>query len=209
MALYIKPFSFSCCTFVLKLNINQKHKIMEKLREVIIEITTNNSKEQVWDLLFNRFGEVNVFNPIIEGSHHTTGTPGEVGCERQCDIDSKNSVHEKIVAARGNDSFDIDIIKGGLPMMKTMKGTFDLEAIDAERTLVQFTMRFNTKPAFMSLLMKGMMGKMLFKMLVGMKYHLETGNLVTKENIKEIMKDYKQLGNNAAFSDNLEVAYAS
>lgn len=181
---------------------------MENLREVIVDITTNNSKEQVWDLLFNRFGEVNLFNPIIDGSHHTTGTPGEVGCERQCDIDSKNSVQERIVAARGNDSFDIDIIKGGLPMMKTMKGTFDLEAIHTERTRVQITMRFNTKPAFMALLMKGMMGKMLFKMLVGLKYHLETGNLVTKENIKEIMKEYKRLNDNAAFSDNLEVEFA-
>ena len=181
---------------------------MENLKEVIIDITTNTSKEQVWDLLFNRFGEVNVFNPLIEGSHHTEGVQGEVGCERYCALDARNSVHEKIVAARGNDSFDIEIIKGGLPMMKTMKGTFDLKALGSNSTRVTFTIRFNTRPAIMAIFMKGMMRRMLHKMLVGMKYHLETGTLVTKENIKEIMKDYKRLNNNGAFNDNLEVAYA-
>ena len=182
---------------------------MGNLKEVTIDVTTNTSKEQVWDLLYNRFGEVNVFNPLIEGSHHTIGAQGEVGCERQCDLDARNSIHEKIVAARGNDSFDIDIIKGGLPMMKTMKGTFDLLAIGPSRTRVTFTMRFNTKPGFMAMFMKGMMHKMLHKMIVGMKYHLETGNLVTKENIKQIMKDYRLLGYNGVFSDSPEIAFAT
>jgi len=186
-----------------------KNNIMKKLREVTLEIDTNTSKEDVWDLLFNRFGEVNVFNPIIEGSHHTTGAKGEVGCERQCDFNSRNSIHEKIVAARGNDSFDIDIIKGGLPMMDKMQGTFNLEKLSSDRTKVSFTMKFTTKPAFMGALMKGMMSKMLFKMLVGLKYHLETDNLVTKENIKSIMRDYKQLQSSEAFSNRTEVEFAT
>ena len=77
---------------------------MTKFRKVTIDIDVNTSKEQVWDLLFNRFGEVNNFNPLIEGSHHSQGAKGEVGCERVCDVDAKNSIHEKIVAARGNKS---------------------------------------------------------------------------------------------------------
>ena len=181
---------------------------MEKLKNVTVSIIANSSKDQVWDLLFNRFGEVNIFNPIIEGSHHTKGVQGEVGCERQCDIDSKNSVIEKIVAARGNDSFDIDIIEGGLPMMKTMKGTFDLKSIEPNRTEITLTMRFSSKPAFMANLMKGKMRQMLFKMMIGLKYHLETGGVVTKENIKGIVKDYNRLDTNTAFSNKLEVQYA-
>ena len=50
------------------------------------EIIVNASKPEVWDLLFNRFGEVNNFNPLIEGSHHAQGTKGEVGCERECQL---------------------------------------------------------------------------------------------------------------------------
>ena len=179
---------------------------MKEFREVTLDINLNTGKKELWDQLFNRFGEVNVFNPLIEGSHHTVGVQGEVGCERQCDLDGRRSVQERIVAARGNDSFDIEIIKGGLPMMDKMNGTFDLRALGADQTMVSFTMKFTTKPAFMGGLMKGMMAKMLFKMLVGLKYHLETGNLVTKENIKAIMKDYKRLQVDEAFADNLEVA---
>ena len=181
---------------------------MEKLKNVTVSLITKSSKDQVWDLLFNRFGEVNIFNPLIEGSHHTKGVQGEVGCERQCEIDSKTSVIEKITAARGNDSFDIDIIEGGLPMMKTMKGTFNLKSIEPNKTEIALTMRFSSKPAFMANLMKGKMSKMLFKMMIGLKYHLETDGVVTKENIKGIVKDYNRLDTNAAFSNKLEVQYA-
>lgn len=180
---------------------------MEKLKEVIIDIEVNSSKEEVWDLLFNRFGEVNVFNPLIEGSYHSSGQKGEVGVERVCNLDAKNDIREKITAARGNDSFDVDIIEGGMPMMDTMKATFNLKAVDVNQTLISLTMKFNTKPRFMANLMKGMMQKMLSKMLVGLKYHLETGDSVTKNNISKIMKDYKYLAN-GVFEQNHEHSYA-
>lgn len=180
---------------------------MEKLKEVIIDIEVNSSKEEVWDLLFNRFGEVNVFNPLIEGSYHSSGQKGEVGVERVCNLDAKNDIREKITAARGNDSFDVDIIEGGMPMMDMMKATFNLKAVDVNQTLISLTMKFNTKPRFMANLMKGMMQKMLSKMLVGLKYHLETGDSVTKNNISKIMKDYKYLAN-GVFEQNHEHSYA-
>jgi len=173
---------------------------MAKAKKVTIDIDINSSKEHVWDLIFNRFGEVNNFNPLIEGSHHSAGTKGEVGCERVCDLDAKNSVSERIVAARGNDSFDIEIIKGGLPMMGEMKATFDLQAINESQTKVILTMNFTAKPAFMAPLMKGMMTKMLKKMLVGLKYHLETDQLVTKSNINSIMKNFRKLQVNEPFT---------
>ena len=173
---------------------------MKKFRKVTVEMDINSSKEKVWDVLFNRFGEVNLFNPLIEGSHHTSGKAGEVGCERQCDLDSKNSIHEKITAARGNDSFDIEIIKGGLPMMDKMKATIDLESLHENSTRVFFTMNYNTSPAFMGALMKGMMKKMFAKVLIGLKYYLETGNEVTKENIKNIYNEYFTLNNNHSFA---------
>lgn len=180
---------------------------MEKLKEVIINIEVNSSKEDVWDLLFNRFGEVNVFNPLIEGSHHSSGQKGEVGVERVCNLDAKNDIREKITAASGTDSFDVDIIEGGMPMMDTMKATFNFKAIDVNQTLISFTMKYNTKPRFMANLMKGMMKKMLSKMLVGLKYYLETGDSVTKKNISNIMMDYKHLAN-GVFELNREHSYA-
>jgi hypothetical protein len=172
---------------------------MKKLRKVTVEIDISTSKENVWDLLFNRFGEVNLFNPLIDGSHHSSGKKGEVGCERECAIDAKHTVREKITAARGNESFDIDIIEGGLPMMDEMKATIDLKALHENSSRVMFTMSYNTKPAFMGALMKGMMTKMLNRLLIGLKYHLETGKLVTKENIKFIARSYNNLNSDHSF----------
>ena len=60
-------------------------------------------------------------------------------------------------------------------------------------------MNFTAKPAFMAPIMKLMMPKMLKKMLVGLKYHLETDQLVTKSNIDSIMKGYRKLQNSEAF----------
>lgn len=181
---------------------------MKKLREFQLEVNVNASKEEVWDLLFNKFGEVNIFNPEIIGSHHTKGVKGEVGCERQCDINSQTSVHERITAANGHDSFDVEIIKSNMPIMDQMLATWDLKDIGGGQTRTRVTMRFNTKPAFMGGLMKGMMSKMINRMVIGLKYHVETGNLVTKENIKGIIKEYNQLKGNQGFSSNLKVATA-
>ena len=175
---------------------------MKKLRTVSVDIQINSSKAKVWDVLFNRFGEVNAFNPLIEGSHFTKGTKGELGCERQCDLDSKNSIQEKVVAVRGDNGFDIEIIEGGLPMMDSMKATLEVEEILVNQTLVTATINFNTSPSFMGGILKGTMAKMFFKLLVGLKFYLETDEEVTKQHIGDIMKTYKIMGPNDTFSTN-------
>ncbi len=173
---------------------------MKKLRTISVDIHVSTSKDKTWDVIFNQFGEVNAFNPHIEGSHFTQGTQGELGCERQCDLDSKNSIQEKIIAVRGDSSFDIEIIQGGLPMMDKMNATFDVEEILANETLVTATINFNTSPAFMGGILKGTLSKMFFKLLVGLKYYLETGEEVSKQNMGDIMKTHKLMDPNDTFS---------
>ena len=92
-------------------------------------------------------------------------------------------------------------------MMDKAKATFDLKAINDNQTNVTITMYFTSKLAFMAPMLKLMMPKMLRKMLVGLKYHLETKELVTKSNINSIMKGYGKLQNNEAFAVK-ELAYA-
>jgi hypothetical protein len=172
---------------------------MRKFKQLAIDVDINVSKKKAWDVLFNRFGEINDFNPHLVGSHHTKGVQGEVGCERQCDMDARNFVHERIVGVRGNDGFDVDIIDGNLPMMHEMKVSIDLETISPDQTKVTFTVNFAAKPAIMAVLMKGMITKMFKKLLVGLKYHLETDKLVTKSNISDIMKGFGKLQPSEAF----------
>ena len=87
-------------------------------------------------------------------------------------------------------------------MMDKMKGTIDLKEIMPNQTLVAATIQFNTSPAFMGSFLKGMIAKMFFKLLVGLKFYLETDEEVTKENFKDIMKTYKLMDPYDTFSNN-------
>ena len=176
------------------------------MRQVQQSIHIHARKEAVWDVLFNKFGEVNDFNPLIECSHFLNGDEGHVGCERHCQIDSNTAVLERITRAEADLNFDVEIYEGGLPMMDKMKARFDLVEKDEENTEVVLTMYYSTKPAFMGGLMKGKMGKFFLKMLIGLKYHLETGELVTKENIKHIQKEYEGLKAGEGFPAAMQLA---
>jgi len=174
---------------------------MKKFRNVELDIIVNASKEELWDLTFNRFGEVNVFNPVIEGSHYVSASKGEVGCERQCDLDSKGAhVIERIVDATGHDTFELEIIGGNMPMMEQAFARFYFDEIGPNKTKVRMEMRFRAKPAFIGILMAPMIRNMLSDMLKGLKYHLETGELVTKQNIKAIKREFARLREGQAFS---------
>ena len=90
--------------------------------------------------------------------------------------------------------------------MDKMMARYDLVEIDHENTEVMFTMNYSTKPAFMGALMKRKMAKFFFKMLIGLKYHLETSSMVTKQNIKEIQKEYQGLKHGESFHASLQMA---
>ncbi len=169
------------------------------MRQVSRSIKINSSKEEVWDVLFNQFGDVNNFNPLIEASISTKGGSGDVGSERMCTIDSKTQVYERITRSEEGQNFDIEVFEGGLPMMDKMIARLDVIELSENQTEAQFTMNYTTKPPIMGGMMKGMMGKMFFKLLIGLKYHLETGKLVTKQDIKSIEKMYRWLGENESF----------
>lgn len=84
--------------------------------------------------------------------------------------------------------------------MDKMKGTFSVASVNRNQSLVTAAIQYNTSPAFMGGLMKGMLAKNFFKVLVGLKYYLETGEVVTKENIGDILNTYKLLGQADSFS---------
>ena len=176
------------------------------MRQASTSIKINATKKAIWEVLFDQFGDVNNFNPPIEGSKFTKGNSGELGCERMCTLDAKNTVYERISRVEQGKNFDIDIFEGGLPMMDKMIGRIDLYLISENQTEVKFTMNFTTKPAFIGGLMKGKMIKLFGKMVIGLKYHLETGGLVTKENIKGIIQTHNGLQENASFQPEVQMA---
>ncbi|MCO4807588.1 hypothetical protein OAA53_02340 [Salibacteraceae bacterium] len=179
---------------------------MGKLHEIKLEIDINASKEAIWETSFTKFGEVNNFNPLILSSHDIGDVRNQVGAERACEISAGKFIKEKITSSVGTESFKVDIIEGGLPMMGEMNAAFNLNALDPNNTNVQVSLFVSTKPAAMIHVMKGMMKAQFFDLLIGLKYHLETGMLVTKQNMGTIRKRYKAEAANNECKRELEIA---
>ena len=107
-----------------------------------VEIAT--TEEKAWDLLFNRFGEVTKFNPLISHSFDYNEQAG-VGCERQCNFDpeGKKFVRERITEKWEN-GFHIDIFYGGLPMIEKVEADVYIDKISENKTNVKFVMHYQT-----------------------------------------------------------------
>ena len=56
-------------------------------------IEINASKEKVWDVLYNRFGDAAVYNPMVEASHSIETSGTGTGSERKCNFDARLFAH--------------------------------------------------------------------------------------------------------------------
>lgn len=173
--------------------------MMENKKKIFGDVVINSPKERVWDMIFTRFGETSLYNPNLEGSHFIKGSAGELGCERQCNMDSKMYVKERISRVDPLKKFTIDIVGGNMPMVNKMQVDLEVTAIGNNQTRVSFYADISTKPAFIAGLMRGVLKKKLVDMLIGLKYHLETGKRVSKKAYKPIYKQYQQLQLNQSF----------
>lgn len=152
----------------------------------------NASKEKVWEVLFNQYGDIHVHNPTMKSSNYMhNATKGELNCVRHCKFTDKLNLDEKITKVNENDSFTVVVTKHNLPFVKEMSATYELASIGDEMTEIRMTSLNSFSPGFMKYLMKGQMSKSIVKHLFGMKYYLETGKTVDKGNYSEVVKNYK------------------
>ena len=71
---------------------------MSKLKSFKVDVSINAAKGKIWDALYTRFGETQLFNPNIISSQYLVNNTGELGCERECMLDSRTYVKEKIIS---------------------------------------------------------------------------------------------------------------
>lgn len=159
-------------------------------RSVYTEII-NASKEKTWDVLFNQYGDIHIHNPgMIDSKFLNGATVGEKNCTRMCQFNEKLSLEEIITKVDENNSFSIEVTKHNMPLMKTMAATYELTALGDNRTEVKMISETSTSIGFLIHLMKGQLGKGLIMHLFGLKYYLETGKTVNKDNYSEVYKNY-------------------
>ena len=178
---------------------------MSSLKKATIQIKINATRSDVWKVIHDDFANVGNYNPLLKGSHHVSGEEG-IGCERQCDLGGGGNkfFKEKIVKVVHEKHLEVIMSGGSFPMMKmdTVIGAYDLEQSD-NSTTVSLSMEFEAKPKFMGGILKLQLKKMLFKSMIGLKYYIETGGYVTKDNFSKIEKLYYRLNVSEAFSQKI------
>ena len=152
----------------------------------------NASVEQVWDVLFNQYGEIHVHNPTMQSSNYLNDSiKGDLNVVRHCQFTDKLFLDEKISAYKSLETVTIEVVEHNLPMLKHLSATYELRPKGDNKTELKMTSLNSASPGFMIHLMKGRLRKNVGQHLFGMKYFIETGKTVDMKNYKEIYSSYK------------------
>lgn len=152
----------------------------------------NASVEKTWEVLFNQYGDIHIHNPTMPTSNYIgDATKGGLNCSRHCMFDDKLFLDEKITEVNEYKSFKVEAYNHNLPFLKDMAAIYELSSLGTDKTEVKMTSFVSTSPGFMIYLMKGKLGKGLMQHLFGLKYYLETGKIVNKDNYSKVFKNYK------------------
>ncbi len=152
----------------------------------------NASKEKIWEVLFNQYGDIHIHNPGMSASKYIgNAIKGELNVSRHVMFNDKLFLEETIVEVNQNNSFKVEAYNHNLPLLKEMSAVYELTSIGEEKSEIKMTSFATTSPGFMIYLMKGQLGKGLKQHLFGLKYHIETGKTVDKNNYLDVYKNHK------------------
>ena len=137
--------------------------------------------EKVWSVLAD-LGAIYKWNPGVAKSHSTSETAQGDGATRHCDLDEKNYLKERAFDWREGEGFKIDVTETSLPLKSNIV-TFAIAAEgDGTRVTVtaDYVLKFGPVGALMDMLFaKRQMQQGFDDMMAGLKYHVETGELVS------------------------------
>ena len=159
------------------------------MTKIIKEIEINAAKTKVWSVLAD-IGAVENYNPVVTKSYSTSENKQGLGASRHCDLLPMGSVEEKIVEWDEGESYKIEIFEGkAIPFKGT--GKFELTE-NGNSTNVKMTfepdMGNGIYGKIMGFMMKEKMNKMIDGVVIGLKHHLETDELVSAKTYKRIRK---------------------
>ena len=153
------------------------------------EVEINAPKAKVWSVLAD-IGAVEKYNPVVTKSYSTSENKQGLGASRHCDLLPMGSVEEKIIEWDEGESYKIEIFEGkAIPFKGT--GKFELTE-NGKSTNVKMTfepdMGNGIFGKIMGFMMKEKMNKMITGVVIGLKHHLETAELVSAKTYKKIRK---------------------
>ncbi len=137
--------------------------------------------EKVWATLAD-IGTIERWNPGVAKSYSTSEAKGGEGATRHCDLYQNNAqLEERAFDWQEGESFKIDVQTSGLPI-ESNAVTFTVSA-DGDGTAATVSADYKLKYGVLGALMDILIGKRqaqkgFDEMMAGLKYHVETGELV-------------------------------
>ncbi len=150
------------------------------------QITIHAPKEVVWQALSD-LGGVNKYHMAVEKSYYSSDQKSGVGASRVCEFANGGSLSETVVRWQDGSSLTLSLNPGKKmpPFRSNSEGTFSVRE-DNGNTVVDMEMRYDLRFGFLGRLMDALMvrpqfSKIIPQVLAGLKYHIETGELVDVE----------------------------
>ena len=158
------------------------------MHSVSVTRRINKPVNDVWQAI-DKFGDVYTYHPHVEHSKSINEIPTGVGAERTCHFTDGNKIKERIVTYNDGKEYEVDIYDAGsFPLIKAI-GRLEVSPINDDNSNVIFSMTFQPKFGplgwiMAQLMMKNQFTKVLANVLEGLDKNLQTGQIITIENLK-------------------------
>ncbi len=145
------------------------------------QIRINATTEKVWEVLAD-FGGIYRWNPGVRHSYSTSESSHGLLATRHCELlTGDDYLDEQILEWRDGESFKVDIYETNLPLHRNVVD-FSIEA-DGSGTIVTVAPDYALKYGLLGRLLNQIVVGPKFKkgmedLLAGLKYHIETGEVV-------------------------------
>ena len=145
------------------------------------QIRINADKEKVWEVLAD-FGGIYLWNPGVRHSYSTSESNNGLLATRHCELlKGGDYLNENILEWRDGEGFKVNIYETNLPLHRNVVD-FSIKA-DGSGTIVTVAPDYTVKYGLLGRLLNPIVIGRKFKkgvedLLAGLKYHIETGELV-------------------------------
>lgn len=187
----------SSLLFVMIFLLGQTVIAQKKVQTFTVTHIINAPADKVWAVVGEDYGAIANSHPKIVSSDYLNGTlkAGE-GAERVCNFNESGSryLHEKQVDFDPqNYTFRNQVFRAGkFPVDPAYTfALYQVEPIDAHTSRFTFDMTYRTKPAFLGGMMKGKFRKLIDDYALAVEHHVNTGEVVNKDNFREIRRRYE------------------
>jgi len=143
---------------------------------------------EVWKKL-DSFGKVSNYHPHVKHSETINEIATGSGAERTCHFEDGNRIKERIISYEAGSNYEVDIFDpGSFPLSKAV-ARLEVMPVNDESSEVVFSMSFEPKFGALGwvmaqLMMKKQFEKTLASVLEGLDTHLQTGQIITKQNYR-------------------------